>query len=325
MINLALIGVGAWGKNYISTLKSFTDCRIKYLCAESTKSLNFYGDDYIKVTDYKELFSFPDIDGVIIATPNSTHYEIAQAFLSKNYPVLIEKPFIENYSQGLKLKSKLKNNEFKGIVGHTYLFDPAYKKAKELVKNIGPIRYISYEGTNNGPYRQGTSALWDIGPHAVSLCMDINQKEPEYVSAWAMDTLRPGNDFYDFSIIKLRFFDQTEAFIKISWLFPMKKRELVIIGRTSGIVYDAVAEKKVSYYENMIPRDITKKNDNSEISYPTYGSISPLEAEIGEFVAVIMNKSKNKYSNLDFGIKITQVLNLAEESIKTNAKPIKIL
>ena len=72
MINLALIGVGAWGKNYISTLKSFTDCRIKYLCAESTKSLNVYGDDYIKVTDYKELFSFPDIDGVIIATPNST-------------------------------------------------------------------------------------------------------------------------------------------------------------------------------------------------------------------------------------------------------------
>jgi predicted dehydrogenase len=326
MLHFALIGVGAWGKNYLSTMKSFRDCRIKYLCASSTKTLASISGDYIKTTDYRELFSYPDINGVIIATPNSTHDELSYEFLKRGINVLIEKPLSENYLQARKLQPIMQKSGSKLIVGHTYLFDPAYIKAKELVKEIGPIRYLSYEGTNNGPYREGTSTLWDVGPHAVSLCLDIHSKQPIKVAAWEVDTLRPGKSWYDFAFIKITFSDQTEAFIKISWLFPVKKRELLIVGSRDGLVYDAVVDKRVMYYKNMIPnkQEIKLRKTTTEIVYPKYEAVTPLENEIKEFIEAIGNKNNNKKSGLDLGIAVTKIINSAEESIKLKGKSISL-
>ena len=69
MVNLALIGIGAWGKNYITTCKKLPNISIKYLCATSKKNLDTYSGNYIKTTNYKDLFNYSDIDGVIVATP----------------------------------------------------------------------------------------------------------------------------------------------------------------------------------------------------------------------------------------------------------------
>ncbi len=324
MITLAIIGIGAWGKNYISALKSFKDCKIKYLCSSTEETLKTFQGDYVKTTNYKDLLAYKDIDGVIIATPNATHYEIAYNFLKKGVNLLIEKPLVESYSQSLKLKSLQQKTNAKVLIGHTYLFDPAYVKAKELVKSLGKIRYISYEGLNNGPYRANTSTLWDVGPHAVSLCLDIHQKEPTEVSAWALDSLNKKNKLYDFSFIKLKFSDQVEVFIKISWLYPIKKRELIIVGSKNSIMYDAVAEKRITYYKNMISPIITKhKKNNVEISYPSYNSNMPLESEIKEFIDAIRNNKNIRRSSLDFGIRVTRIINLAEQSIINAGKSIK--
>lgn len=319
MINLALVGIGNWGKNYISAVKELSNCRIKYLCSTSLKRLDSFQGGYVKITDYKKLFSYRDIDGVIIATPNSTHFQICQQFLKRGYNLLIEKPMVENYLQALTLRSLQKKSSSKVIVGHNYLFDPAYKKTKQLVRSIGRIRYISYEGTNNGPYRSGTAVLWDIGPHAISLCLDIHQKKPIQVSAWAVSLLKPGTEFYDLAIIKIIFSDQTEAFMKVSWLFPAKRRELIIVGDKDTIVYDAVANKKVIYYKDMVKTSDFKAD--TRISFPKYGRRLSLTAEINEFAEAIRKDKVIEISNLEFGVNITKIISLANKSIKHNGRP----
>jgi predicted dehydrogenase len=324
MINLALIGIGNWGRNYLSTIRSFSDCKIKYLCARSDVSLNNYGDEYVKVNSVAKLFSYTDIDGIIIATPNATHFEMVQACLLHGYPLLVEKPFLESSLQVQKIKYLKLNKKAKVIVGHTYLFDPAYQKVKKIIQDIGPIRHITYEGTNNGPYRTRTSALWDIGPHAISLCLDVNPKEAVTISAWGINSLHPKTKFYDFTYIKLIFADNSEAFIKVSWLFPLKKRELVIVGKEDGVIYDAVAIKRVSLYKNMIVKNQTNKKIEPTITYPSYNMKTPLEIEIQELIDVIKGKSKNDYSNFDFGNKVTEIISLAEKSISLNGKTLEI-
>lgn len=320
MLNFALIGIGAWGKNYISAVKDLDNCRIKYLCSKSLKSLDLFQGDYIKMTDYKKLLTRKDIDGVIIATPNSTHFQICKEFAEIGKNLLIEKPMVENYSQALILRSLQKKSASKIIVGHNYLFDPAYKKAKHLTRSFGRIRYVSYEGTNNGPYRNNTSVLWDIGPHAVSLCLDIHPKKPIQVCAWAVSPLRPGTKFYDFAIIKIIFSDQTEAFIKISWLFPAKRRELIIVGDRDTIVYDAVADKKVIYYKNMVKTPDFKVND-TKVSFPKYRRTFSLTAEINDFAEAIKNDKAVEISSLEFGVNITKIISLASKSIAYNGRP----
>src|SRR5579871_4522232 len=99
MVTLALVGIGSWGKNYIATCKNLPNVHLKYLCAASEKRFTSYPGNYIKITNYKDLFAYSDIDGVIIATPNATHDEISYEFIKRGIYVLVEKPMSENYQK----------------------------------------------------------------------------------------------------------------------------------------------------------------------------------------------------------------------------------
>lgn len=327
MINLALIGLGEWGKNYLSTVKAFPDCRIKYLCSTSAAKLQPFKKKYIVTTNFKELSKFEDIDGVIIATPGSTHYKVTEEFLKKGFNLLIEKPLVIKYEDSLKLKGLKNKTSSKILVGHIYLFDPAYMKTKELLKDIGEIKSVSYTGENNGPFRTDMSILWDLGPHAISIILDLFDKKTLYqVAGWGVESLRPKSNLFDDVVLRLKFFDQNAIFIKLSWLHPLKKRELVIVGSKSTLIYNDLLTSRVILFENMGPdiigNNLIKKLPN--IKYPAYEHRLPLEVELGEFIeAIEENKDINK-SNLDFGIKVTKILHLAEQSINKGGKTMNV-
>lgn len=326
MINLALIGVGNWGRNFITTVNNLGDCKIKYVCSKTDKNLKLLKGNFFKTTNYKELFKFSDIHGVIIATSGSTHFEIAKEFLKKGFNLLIEKPLALNYSDALILKSLKEKTGAKVLVGHVYLFDPAYIATKELFNKLGEIRYISYESVNNGPYRDDMSILWDMGPHPISILLDLYQQEPLQIRAWALDKLRPKKNLLDIVFMRLKFLDGSEVFIKISWLSPFKRRELIIVGNKEAIVYNDLEEKKVTYYKNTGPKIINGDaiKTNSEREYPSYGSETPLQMEIKEFVEAIKENREIKKSDLDFGVRVTRLLEAAEQSINDNDKVIEI-
>lgn len=326
MITLALIGIGEWGKNFISTVDSMSNCQIKYVCSKTDEKLRLLDNSFYKITNHKDLFKFTDIDGVIIATAGSTHFEIAKEFLQKGFNLLIEKPLALNYSDALALKSLKDNSKARVLVGHVYLFDPAYTTVKKLFKSLGEIQYISYEGVNNGPYRSDMSILWDMGPHPISLVLDLYQKDPVQIQAWSLNKLRPKKNLFDIAFMNLKFSDETKAFVKISWLSPFKRRELVIVGSEDAIVYNDLEKKKITYYKNTGPKIINGYaiKTNSEREYPSYGSETPLQMEIKEFVEAIKENREIKKSDLDFGVRVTRLLELTEQSIKDNGRVIEI-
>ena len=116
------------------------------------------------------------------------------------------------------------------------------------------------------------------------------------------------------------FSDQTEAFIKVSWLFPVKRRELTIVGDKDTIVYDAVANKKIIYYKDMIKTSDFKVEDTS-VSFPKYGRTLSLTAEINEFAEAIRKNKVVEISNLELGVNITKIISLAYKSIAHDGRP----
>lgn len=319
MRTLALIGAGQWGKNFISTIKTIPNCHLKYICAQSEETLKSLSDEYIKLRDYRNLFKYSDIDGIIIATPGSTHFEIARSLLEKSYNLFIEKPLTIDYKQALELKKIYDNLSKKCVVliGHMDLYNPAFIRLKEFIKDIGRIQYLTFEGLNNGPFRSDISVLWDWGPHGVSCALDIIKDEVKEVSAWAVNSLRPNSNLYDLVFIRLHFKNGATVFIKVSWLSPIKKREIVVVGSESSLVYDNLAPKKVIYFENIAP---TYQKDNfikrePKISYPSYSSEAALKLEILEFIKSIDNGTKPK-TDLNQAIKVVKILSLVEESIR---------
>lgn len=325
MINLALIGVGQWGKNYLSTVKNIPNCQIKYVCSKTGKKLKLLEGNFYKTTNYRDLFQFSDIDGVIIATAGSTHFEIASEFLKKGFNILVEKPLALNYQDALKLQT-LNKKESKVLVGHVYLFDPAFKKTKDLFKNLGKIRYISYESVNRGPFRDDMSILWDMGPHPISILLDLFGQDPKELQAWGLSTLRPKSNLFDSVVIDLKFPKVDWITIKISWLAPFKRRELIIVGEKDTLVYNDLRDKRVAYYKNVVP-DVKGgkivKSDGEE-SFPTYIIGHPLEMEVREFIGAIKERRNVETSDLAFGVKVTKLLDFAQQSIKGHGRFIKI-
>lgn len=326
MINLALIGLGQWGKNYLSAIKAFSDCRVKYICSTTLDGFTQSNNGYITTTNFRELFKYKDMDGVIIATSGSTHFQIAKEFLARGFNLLIEKPLTTDYKTALRLKNLKDKTPAKVLVGYIYLFDPAYLQAKKLLKQIGSLQYVSYEAINNGPFRSDMSVLWDLGSHAISLLLDLYEQVPIKIQAWAQDCLRTKTELYDVVYLKMEFPDSCPAFVKISWLSPIKRRELTVVGTESTLIYNDLQTDRLILFEGMGPQlkgqDVIKKVP--KIKYPLYDHKLPLEIELGEFIQAISKNQTIRKSDLDFGVKVTQLLDIAEKSIRRNGEEINV-
>lgn len=284
MVNLALIGTGRWGKNYIKTIKLLKDyCELP--------------DKYIRNRDYRKLFKYQDIDGIIIATPAATHFKIAHDCLERGCNLLIEKPLTTNYNEAKKLEAINRRQKATVLVGHLQLYDPAYLKMKQMLKKVGKIQRLIYQGLQS-PVRTDTTVLWDWGPHPISLFLDLIGKEPLSVSA--------KNSSKDIVHIDLKFPNQISAEIDIGWTTPKKKRYLSIEGTNGLLVLDSSSETKKLYFVD------TKTLRKQALDFPTRHL--PLELEISEFIRCIKSGKEPK-TNLWQGVKIVKIIALVEKSL----------
>ena len=141
MINLALIGIGKWGSNYLKAVESIEGAQIKY----------------IRKYDYDNLVKCKDLDGIIIATPDTTHNEIINKFPDKF--LLVEKPVVMKWDEAKKLENE------KIMAGHIYLYN---KELLNLLDGGRDIQEIEFSILND-QRKNDTELLWYLAPHPVSL------------------------------------------------------------------------------------------------------------------------------------------------------------
>lgn len=301
MVTLALIGAGKWGQNFLYTIGLLDNCMIKYICAQSKKTLDSLPNKYTKITSIDELLKY-DIDGVIIASPASTHFEIAKKFLKQGFNLLIEKPLTTDYTQALELQKIWQRKKSKILVGHTYLYNPAYQVFKKLFKRIKTIKSIYFEGLRS-PIRKDISVIWDWGPHPVSILLDLIQKPVTNVSATGSDHTVNA---------MLQFSNGIEASFNISWFGPHKIRKITIDGKDENIVLDDT---------NTTNQKILLQKLDLPPQYPKYSSETPLTRELAEFAAAIQD-NKQITSDINMGVKVVKVLSAIEQSVENNGQSI---
>ncbi|MDO8503251.1 MAG: Gfo/Idh/MocA family oxidoreductase [bacterium] len=276
MFNLALVGTGRWGKNYIKTIEPLKNCQLP--------------DKYQKNRDYEDLFKYKEIDGIIIATPASTHFKIARDCLKRGYNLLIEKPLTTSYKEAQELWKIYKRQEVVVLIGHLQLYDPAYSKIRQVLKKVGKLKRLTYQGLQS-PVRGDTTLLWDWGPHPISLFLDLIGKEPLSVSA--------KNSSEDTVHIDFKFPGQISAEIDIGWTAPERRRYLSIEGTNGLLVLDSSSETKKLYFVD------TKTSRKQALDFPTRHL--PLELEISEFVRCIKS-GKEPRTSLRQGVQVVKII-----------------
>lgn len=346
MLQLALIGVGRWGTNILNILNTIRGCRVAYVC-DVTPTLSplvrgrSTGGEPTILTNHRDLLKKTDLDAVIIATPGSTHAAIALPFIKKGLPVYIEKPLTTSLKDATRLVAAAKKSGSLIFPGHIHLFNPAYLTAKKMASQAGKIRFLYAEGTNNGPFRDDMSALWDWAPHDVYLTLDLINRPPASVQAWGIKTLRPNTTLYDFTTLKVTFPGNISLVSVTSWLLPNKQKRLTIVGTRDTVVFDDAALRKVAVYKNMgpsfakasayakatadkpagKPAHIIKHEPT--VLHPAYSNKPSLRAELEAFLKAIRTKARPE-PYVAQGLNVVRILAAAERSMNLDGKKIQL-
>ncbi|WP_266365500.1 Gfo/Idh/MocA family protein [Tellurirhabdus rosea] len=110
---------------------------------ETAKTL-FNNPDLFTTRDYREILARPDIDAVLIVTPDHWHDRITIDALKAGKNVYCEKPMVQQISKGKPVIDAWKKSGKTMQVGSQRISSAAFKEAKRLVQagDIGAINYI---------------------------------------------------------------------------------------------------------------------------------------------------------------------------------------
>src|SRR3989338_4457430 len=170
----AVIGAGRWGTNYIRTFAEI-GVEVKWICARSEETLkkasNATKFKANATTKYEDILNDAEVEAVAIVTPGSTHYRIAKDALKEGKHVIVEKPLALNSKEAQELVDIAREEGKILMVGHLHRFNTSIRQIRKDIEAgiFGRIRHINTTGTGNGPVRSDMSALWDFGPHDISI------------------------------------------------------------------------------------------------------------------------------------------------------------
>jgi len=156
-------------------------------------------------TDWHEVIADPDVELVIIATPNFTHAEIVEAAAAAGKHILCEKPMSNNVADSAAMVQTVNDAGVKSLVDFVYTKCPANILAKEMMDSGKLGDFVTFRGEFDCSYcadpatpatwRQkaataGTGALGDLTSHIISLSdMIVGKKIVEVFASW--DTVYP--------------------------------------------------------------------------------------------------------------------------------------
>ncbi len=249
--NIGVIGAGYWGKKHISELAQLDNATLYAVSDALDQNLEWVKGNFSDVLlfkNYTELIGLDEIDGVIIATPNETHFQIGKDALLAGKHTFIEKPLCMTVKEGNELSQLADLNKRTLSVGHIYRFNNSIKKIKHLYEEnfFGNLILVKFRWTNFMLVSPQRDVMFDLLPHIFDIINFITSKWPSNLKAVADSFTRETQEEYAFIIGKL---GKALVNIEIGWLHPPKIRRLEIAGTKRSAIIDAV-DQEIMIYEN---------------------------------------------------------------------------
>lgn len=328
-LHVAVVGLGYWGPNLVRNFLKIPDVKVKIVCDITQERLNAFRKDYpdISITDkYDDILQDETIDLVAIATPLNSHFLLSKKALLANKHVLIEKPMTETSAQAKELIKLAEKNKRILMVGHTFIYTHAVQKIKKIIskKTFGKFLYYDSTRINLGRLQADTNVIWDLAPHDLAILLYLLPAMPLKVQAMGSSHISKSN--IEIAHIFLTYSNNITAHIHVSWLSPVKIRNILIGGSNQMILYnDIEPSEKIKVYNKSI------KLSTEEITpfAPAYRSgsvtIPAIEQKEGlymqlEHLVTSVRKKMQPITDGHHGLKVVKLLEALNKSIIKNSQ-----
>ena len=241
-MRICLIGYGYWGKNLARVFGKDLVGICDYDQDNLDKAKELYDVQYF--SKWEELYqSDLEYDTVAIATKADTHFDLSNKFLQSNKNIWLEKPACIR-TKDIEYLLKIRNNN-KVFVDHTFVYHPAIQKIKTL--DIGTPLYYDSHRISLGLFQKDVDAILDLAIHDLSI---LDYLYPDLVlDKRSIIKNNHINDKANQSILNLKFTNNFTATINVNWVSPVKKREIILAGSNSSIIFDDISVEKVKVYD----------------------------------------------------------------------------
>jgi predicted dehydrogenase len=334
-VGIGVVGYGYWGPNLVRNFAAAEDAWVIAICdrdaAKLTDSKRLY-PDVVTTTEFTDLLSDVSIDAIAIATPVSTHYELAMAALRAGKHVLVEKPLAQTSEQVHRLIEEAERRRLILMVDHTFLYTPAVQKIRDLTIEgvLGEIYYYNGIRASLGLFQSDVNVIWDLAVHDISIIQFILDEAPVAVSATGTSHVagRPENMAH----LALFFQNSCIAHVSVNWLSPVKVRQTFIGGSRKMIVYDDVeATEKIKVYDKGITvNGSADAAQQLKIGYragdmwaPHLPAKEALETEVEHFIDCVRTGA-SPISNGITGLQVVRILEAASRSIRAQGNPVRL-
>jgi predicted dehydrogenase len=336
VINIAIVGCGYWGVNYVRVFSELPDAKVALVCDANEERLRAVRERFPLISttpNWEEAVTSKWVDAVVIATPATSHFAIAERCLSLGKHVLVEKPVTTSVEEGEVLVQTARRHERLLMVGHTFLYNAGIHKMKDLVSSpeFGKIYYLHATRTNMGPVRHDVNALWDLAAHDIAIFNYLLDADPQWVSAVGSRVLGSGRE--DVGFATLCYPDNVIANVHISWVDPNKVREVVVVGSQRRIVFDDLnnLERVRIFEKGMASSEMEVDNfgefrlvvRDGDIISPRVEASEPLKVECQHFLDCIGQRTPPRLDGQS-GVEVVRVLQAIDQSIRNCGAPVSV-
>ncbi|WP_369920013.1 oxidoreductase [Marinomonas polaris] len=217
-IRVGLIGFGLSGRVFHAPfVMNDPDMTMAYVCSSKADEVRAVLPDVSVVSSAESVFAAPDVDLVVITTPNALHFDQAKLALENGKHVLLEKPSVTRLSQ---IEALCALAQQKGLVFCVYQnrrFDGDFLRLKALIESaeLGELKHLDsrfdrFRPTAQARWREepgvGTGIFWDLGPHILDQALSLFGP-PKWLHA-SIDKLRDGSQTHDWFEVELGYDDK---------------------------------------------------------------------------------------------------------------------
>ncbi|NMI00267.1 Gfo/Idh/MocA family protein [Pseudonocardia acidicola] len=320
------MGYGYWGSKHVRVLSSMPDVSVTVVDISPERLRDAAARCPTVRTAAHLGHVIDDVDAVVVATPPSTHFPIANRALGAGRHVLVEKPMATSVPDAEALVATAARHGAQLMVGHTFEYNPAVRRLRDIIRSgvLGRILYIDAARLNLGQYQRDVNVIWDLAPHDISIASYLLDELPVSTAVWACRNI--GRRHADVAYLRLDF-PTTHAFVHVSWLNPNKVRRTTVVGEQKMAIYDDLSDnERIRIYDIGVDpagADDAQATGDMPVSYRT-GDITspyvpfrePLMIQDGHFVECIRT-GRQPDTPGERGLEVVRVLAATDRAIAT--------
>ncbi|MBU3099861.1 MULTISPECIES: Gfo/Idh/MocA family oxidoreductase [Clostridium] len=309
IINVGLVGYGMAGKVFhapiITTTSGLNLYKVYTTNEVAIKSLKESYSNVLISSNINELLNDPNIELVVIAVPNSLHYELAKKALENNKHVVVEKPFTVTTDEADKLIDLAKQNGKILTVHQNRRWDSDFKTVEKIVKSnlLGDVveyeahydRFRDYFEENTWKEKKlpGTGILYNLGSHLIDQALFLFGLPTEVFGDLRIQR-HDGIIIDNFEIILN--YQNLKVTLKAGTLVKEISAHFTLLGTKGSFIKYGMDVQEESLKEGLSPNDLDNWGKEPESMNGKINTIidglhitGKIESEVGDYGAFYTN------------------------------------